>query len=404
MKNRSVWGLAAALLLLTMGAMMLIPGCAVQPEPEPTIVTGWQTMEEVKYYYLEDGSLATGWQDMEDGRRYFAADGAMVTGWQEISGKRYWFDGNGVAAIGWQEVEGQKYYFCEDNALATGQVTIDGRLHNFADDGSLTTGFIQKEDGSYLYFNEGALVTGWIDHDEKRYYANEDGQLHTGWLELGEYRYYFHPDGIMATGANQIDGKQYYFTPKGIHIWLVNPWNKLHEDYNPDLVEISYYKVDRSCYNALVQMMEDCAEAGHEPMICSGYRTQADQSYLFGRKVDYFLEQGLDNFNAQVRAARIVAIPGTSEHQLGLAVDMVSTDYYVLDESQATTRTQQWLMEHCWEYGFILRYPLGTTEITGIIYEPWHYRYVGVEVALELRDLGITLEEYLGAVTSENSQ
>ena len=90
-----------------------------------------------------------------------------------------------------------------------------------------------------------------------------------------------------------------------------------------------------------------------------------------------------------------MAIPGTSEHQLGLAVDIVDKHSQVLDNSQADTPAQQWLMEHSWEYGFILRYPEGKSEITGIIYEPWHYRYVGKEAAAEIHELGLCLEEYL---------
>lgn len=385
---------------MLLALMVLTAGCAGK-EPEPTVTTGWQTMEGAQYYYGEDGSLLTGWQVIDGNRYYFGGDGAMATGWLELDGSRYWLGDSGVLATGWQQVEGKKLYFLENGNLATGEVTIDEVLYLFTEDGTPAEGFLERSEGR-RYFEGGALVTGWIDLEDGRYYAGEDGYLHLGWLELGEYDYYFHADGTMAVGPNEIDGKQYYFTPNGIHLWLANPWNKLHEDYTVDLVEVGgYYQVDRSCYAALTQMMNDCTEAGYEPMICSGYRTQADQSYLFGNKVAYFEEQGLDHWNAQVRAARIVAIPGTSEHQLGLAVDLVSSDYYVLDESQATTRTQQWLMEHCWEYGFILRYPLGTTEITGIIYEPWHYRYVGVEVAMELRDLGITLEEYLGAYVAE---
>ena len=97
-------------------------------------------------------------------------------------------------------------------------------------------------------------------------------------------------------------------------------------------------------------------------------------------------------------AATISAIPGTSEHQLGLAVDIIDTKLWALEEEQADLPGQQWLMEHCHEYGFILRYPTGTTDITGIIFEPWHYRYVGMDIAREIPERGITLEEYLGAV------
>ena len=91
----------------------------------------------------------------------------------------------------------------------------------------------------------------------------------------------------------------------------------------------------------------------------------------------------------------MVAVPGTSEHQLGLAVDLVSSEYTGLDERQEETGSYQWLVKHCAEYGFILRYPNDKTEITGIIYEPWHFRYVGVEAAREIMDQGICLEEYL---------
>lgn len=100
---------------------------------------------------------------------------------------------------------------------------------------------------------------------------------------------------------------------------------------------------------------------------------------------------------AQKQAATEVAVPGTSEHQLGLAVDLVDASYQVLDEAQASTPAQQWLMEHCWEYGFILRYPAEKQDITGIIYEPWHYRYVGRDHAQSIRQSGQCLEEFLQA-------
>ena len=92
-----------------------------------------------------------------------------------------------------------------------------------------------------------------------------------------------------------------------------------------------------------------------------------------------------------------MAVPGTSEHQLGLALDIVDRSNQNLDESQEDTAVQQWLMKHSWEYGFILRFPTGKSDVTGIIYEPWHYRYVGKEAAKEIYDRGICLEEYLDA-------
>ena len=90
-----------------------------------------------------------------------------------------------------------------------------------------------------------------------------------------------------------------------------------------------------------------------------------------------------------------MAVPGTSEHQLGLAVDLVDNHNWSLDESQASMPAQQWLIKHSWEYGFILRYPGDKGELTGIIYEPWHYRYVGKEAARVIHQQGLCLEEYL---------
>ena len=123
------------------------------------------------------------------------------------------------------------------------------------------------------------------------------------------------------------------------------------------------------------------------------------QTALFEDKVRRVTaELGLTGEAAREKAGTEVAFPGTSEHNLGLAVDIVARDYQILDEKQAQTAEAQWLKENCWKYGFILRYPTDKTEETGIIFEPWHYRYVGEKAAKEIMDQGICLEEYLDAV------
>ena len=104
---------------------------------------------------------------------------------------------------------------------------------------------------------------------------------------------------------------------------------------------------------------------------------------------------GCGQEEAEANAATAVAIPGTSEHELGLAADIYSSENMDLDESQVNTFTQQWLMENSWRYGFVLRYPQDKSDITGIIFEPWHYRYVGKKHAKKIFDAGICLEEYL---------
>ena len=177
---------------------------------------------------------------------------------------------------------------------------------------------------------------------------------------------------------------------------LVNPWNTIDENYLPQLTTVEDgFQVDRRCAEALRKMLFDCRQEGHFPVICSAYRTQEYQQELFDKKLQRVLAAGTRKEEASGVAARSVAIPGTSEHQLGLAVDLIDYFYTNLDEGQERTATQKWLMENCTDYGFILRYPNGTTGITGIIYEPWHYRYVGRTAAREIKELGVTFEEYL---------
>ena len=178
---------------------------------------------------------------------------------------------------------------------------------------------------------------------------------------------------------------------------LVNPWNELPEDWQVDLVTLSNgLQIDRRCYDALQEMMDACREAGYEPLICSAYRTQETQQDLFNNKVAKLEAGGKSHDEAGQEAGTVVAVPGTSEHQLGLTVDVVDVNNQNLTEEQEKTPTQKWLMANSWRYGFIHRYPNSKSDITGIIYEPWHYRYVGKDAAQEIFNKGITLEEYLG--------
>ena len=132
---------------------------------------------------------------------------------------------------------------------------------------------------------------------------------------------------------------------------------------------------------------------GREPGI---YRTwEACQQQVAGFPCALFKSFKSED-EAKAEAAKAVAIPGTSEHQLGLAVDLVDANMQDLTSAQESTETQKWLMANSWRYGFIHRYPNGKTDITGIIYEPWHYRYVGKDAAQEIFNRDITLEEYLG--------
>ena len=221
-----------------------------------------------------------------------------------------------------------------------------------------------------------------------------------GWVRQEGKQYYILENGKPATGKVLIDGKIRYFSEKGEYIPLVNPWNYIPEDYEPDLVELTESAkdncyVDRACYDDLMAMIRDCNRECPSVHVVSGYRTYSYQKQLYERKVKIYMDYGYSKAEAEEYAAMVNARPGTSEHQLGLAVDIVDTRHWKLDAAQAEQPAQKWLMENCWRYGFILRYPKDKTESTGIVYEPWHYRYVGKETAAKIRDSGLTLEEYL---------
>lgn len=177
---------------------------------------------------------------------------------------------------------------------------------------------------------------------------------------------------------------------------LVSAAHPLPEDFEaPELTKLKGgHAIDSRVYPALQQMMDDCRAAGLNPVICSSYRTHDKQEELFRKKVNTLRKQGYSQEEAETEAARWVARPGTSEHETGLAVDIVDKSYQLLDEKQEQTPVQQWLMAHCAEYGFILRYPVEKSNLTGIGYEPWHYRYVGVEAAKAITEQGLCLEEY----------
>ena len=341
-------------------------------------VTGWQEIQGIQYFFDENGLLASGWQEHDGTRFYLDPDGTLATGWRMLGDKRCYLNEKGELASGWVTIHGQTCYFGADGAPASGWQEIDGKQY-------------------YLNVN-GVPTTGWAEIDGLQRYFSENGVLHTGWLSESGKTYYFLEDGAMAVGEIVIAGQKYHFNPHGVRVILVNPWNPLPPDLKLDLVQADEtHQIDRQCYEALMAMLSDCVAAGHDPELRSAYRTMDYQIMLHENKIKYYTDRRYSLEDAKKYAAQVVAVPGTSEHQLGLAVDIADRTFRDLTDEQANTATQQWLMTHCWEYGFILRYPKGTTNHTGIIYEPWHYRYVGLEMAKEITESGLTLEEYLGA-------
>ena len=177
---------------------------------------------------------------------------------------------------------------------------------------------------------------------------------------------------------------------------LVNKDNPIPEKYEFELQKLdNKNQVDTRIVESLNQMLQDAIKNGLDPIICSSYRTNQTQTTLFNNKVKQYKRQGYKEQEAEELASYWVTIPGTSEHEIGLAVDIVSRKYQTLDQKQETTEIQKWLMENCTNYGFILRYPTEKREITKINYEPWHYRYVGIENAKFMKEKGFCLEEFV---------
>ena len=147
-------------------------------------------------------------------------------------------------------------------------------------------------------------------------------------------------------------------------------------------------RVDKRIYEPLMRLFDAAREAGFDPIVREGYRTRADQERILAERILRYTVSGYWGQDAVEMAAREVAQPGTSEHELGLAVDLNDGD-------EDTWALYDWLADEAWRFGFTLRYPEGKESITGITYEPWHYRYVGEEAARDLYESGLTLEEYL---------
>ncbi len=177
---------------------------------------------------------------------------------------------------------------------------------------------------------------------------------------------------------------------------LVNKQHPVPENYTFTPGKITgNMKCDARIIDDLMAMMEAAKADGINLMVCSPYRDYNRQTVLFNRKIDYYMNKGYSYLEAYKISSITVTVPGASEHQIGLALDIVSDTYPYLEIEFGETQAGKWLNKHSCEYGFILRYPLGKEYITGIQYEPWHFRYVGKEAATAIMSQGITLEEFL---------
>lgn len=413
--------------------------CYLDEDGDP--IPGWLEIESNLYYFdPQSYAMQTGWIDLAEGRYYLGTDGIRRTGWQTIDGKRYCLDEKGIMLTGWLEqeegllylnengnpqsgwleLEEGTYYLNENSIRQYGWLELDEKRYYLDETGLLYRGWLEQEEGKYYLGEDGTPQIGWQIIDEKVYYLNEEGILQTGWLDLGDNRYYLREDGTRQTGWLELDGNKYYlkddgsmargklvigeetffFTSTGANLIMVNTWNPLPDDFEPNLVKWSNGAlVGEECNDALKKMLDDCTAAGCSPEFKGSYRDIGHQRTLFNKILQEYRDKGYGD--AYERTLKRCAIPGTSEHHLGWAFDL--TDRRYPQKYTGENNAVQWLSDNCWEYGFILRYPEDKTDITGIMGEPWHFRYVGVELAMELKDSGLCLEEYLDNLTNDGT-
>ena len=186
---------------------------------------------------------------------------------------------------------------------------------------------------------------------------------------------------------------------------LVNHTSKMPDDYTFDTKECgSATAVNKTLQtvacDAFLEMQKAATADGVTVWMQSGYRSVKYQTSLYERKTKYYLDKGYDNATAKEKAAAVVNPPGYSEHNCGLAADLNSPEHTGLDEGFEKTAAFRWLCEHAGDYGFILRYPKDAEDKTEIIYEPWHWRYVGVENAAKINASGLCFEEYIETLQS----
>ena len=241
--------------------------------------------------------------------------------------------------------------------------------------------------------------------EDSKHLNQEADQLTQDILKNGEEQYSV--DEILSNTnlqhivqSSNISAENGKFSKDDWNLLLVNKQHPVPEDHTFELGTIAgAMKCDARILPELFAMLQAARDDGVYLAVCSPYRDISRQEILFNRKIKMHMGNGYSYLEAYKKASQIVTVPGASEHQIGLALDIISDDYTSLDEGFANTKAGKWLKEHSKEYGFILRYPKGKEYITGIDYEPWHFRYVGKDAATIIMDNGITLEEFVESIS-----
>ncbi len=236
--------------------------------------------------------------------------------------------------------------------------------------------------------NEGSEETVAVEETEDAETQVKDADAQLKSLEESE-------EVALSSSGNSSDSADVSFDGSDWNLLLVNKQHPIPDDYNFELGTISgSMRCDERIISPLLDMLKAARADGVNLIICSPYRDIERQTMLFTNKVDRYMGGGMSYMDAYNLASQAVTVPGSSEHQIGLAVDIITDGYSTLDEGFGDTAAGKWLAANSSDYGFILRYPSGKEEITSIEYEPWHFRYVGVDAAKVIADNDLCLEEF----------
>ena len=345
-------GVACELKNAPKGAFKAKQATAAQSNTSSATTSGWVKQDGAWYYFDGNGnSVKNAWQ----GSYYLKADGKMAQSeWIYDDSYQAWYylksDGS-YAYSAWQG----NYYLKSDGKMAKGEWVYDATYQDW---------YYLTLDGSYAY-------STW----QGNYYLKSDGKMAVNeWVDGG--RYYVDTTGLWKANS-KVSNKGSYYSLQGKYdeIVVANKHYPMSKDYYP-----GENATAKAAFLKLIAQMKEEGYAISDNY--SGFRSYATQAQLY---------QSYVNQEGQAAADRYSARPGYSEHQTGLAFDVIGTDGQLVEDSSAA----QWLLEHAPDYGFVVRYPRGKESITGYMHEEWHLRYIGKE-AKDIAASGLTLEEYYG--------
>ncbi|MBF9683993.1 LD-carboxypeptidase LdcB/DacB [Streptococcus pseudopneumoniae] len=385
-------GVACELKNAPKGAFKAKQETTTQTDTSSSTTSGWVKQDGAWYYFDGNGNpVKNAWQ----GSYYLKSDGKMAQSeWIYDDSYQAWYYLKSDGSYAYSTWQGN-YYLKSDGKMAKSEWVYDSSYqawYYLTSDGSYAYSAWQ---GNYYLKSDGKMAKGeWVYDSSYQawYYLTSDGSYaYNTW----QGNYYLKSDGKMAVNE-WVDGGRYYVGATGL--WKANSkvsnkgsYYSLQGKYDEIIVANKHYPMSKDYYPgenatakaAFLKLIAQMQKEGYAISDnYSGFRSYATQAQLY---------QSYVNQEGQAAADRYSARPGYSEHQTGLAFDVIGTDGQLVEDAGAA----QWLLDYAPDYGFVVRYPRGKESVTGYMHEEWHLRYIGKE-AKEIAASGLTLEEYYG--------